>query len=140
MKIPTAYKDNTSLRRPTCPSTLKPISTKSRCASINARDRPWALKPRRVNCKPVLHRPVEPARRNIRRRPLGLGCELYLTAGKERSYGRHEVYRNGCSQGLDLDRGAVLVVQAGDGMRHRNQGDYDSRVRAWTAWEFASDV
>src|SRR5258705_7568116 len=79
-------------------------------------------------------------RRNIRRRPLGLGCELYLTAGKERSYGRHEVYRNGCSQGLDLDRGAELVGQAGDGMRHRNQGDYDSRVRAWTAWEFASDV
>jgi hypothetical protein len=33
----------------------------SLCASINARERPWALKLRRVNFKPVLHRPVEPA-------------------------------------------------------------------------------
>ena len=30
--------------------------------STNARERPWAFKRRRVNCKPVLHRPVEPAR------------------------------------------------------------------------------
>jgi hypothetical protein len=39
----------------------QPISTRSLYASINARERPWALKLRRVNCKPVLHRPVEPA-------------------------------------------------------------------------------
>jgi hypothetical protein len=32
-----------------------------RCVSTNARERPWAFKRRRVNCKPVLHRPVEPA-------------------------------------------------------------------------------
>jgi hypothetical protein len=36
-------------------------STYAGCAEINARERPWALKRRRVNCKPVLHRPVEPA-------------------------------------------------------------------------------
>ena len=29
---------------------------------IHARERPFTLKPRRVNCKPVLHRTVEPAR------------------------------------------------------------------------------
>src|SRR5258707_15058613 len=61
----------------------------------------------------VLHRPVETA---------------------------HEVYRNGCSQGLDLDRGSKFFGQACDGKHHRNQGDYDSRVRAWAARESASNV
>ncbi len=33
--------------------------TKSRCASISAHARPWALKLRRVDYRPVLHRPLE---------------------------------------------------------------------------------
>src|SRR3979411_461171 len=81
-------------------------------------------------------------RRNIRRCPLGLGCERLPSHRRKGAlfYGRHEVYRNGCSQGLDLDRGTEFFGQAGDEKHHRNQGDYDSRVRAWAARESASDV
>jgi hypothetical protein len=46
-------------KRPTCPATVNRTSTKSRCASINAHARRWALKLRRVNYRPVLHRPLE---------------------------------------------------------------------------------
>jgi IS30 family transposase len=34
---------------------------RSPCASINDRERPWAFKRQQMNCKQMLHRPVEPA-------------------------------------------------------------------------------
>ena len=43
-------------------------------------------------------------------------------------YGKYEVYRDGCSQGRDLDRGSEFFRQAGDGKHHRNQGEYDSCI------------
>src|ERR1700730_1889548 len=50
---------STCRRRPTCPATVNWTWTKSRCASISAHARRWALKLRRVDYRPVLHRPLE---------------------------------------------------------------------------------
>jgi hypothetical protein len=63
-----------------------------------------------------------------KRTPLGLSCERLLSHRQKGAlfYGKHEVYRDGCSQGRDLDRGSEFFRQAGDGKHHRNQGDYDS--------------
>ena len=36
--------------------------TRSLCVSINAHEKPWDFKLRRINCKPVLHRPLETTR------------------------------------------------------------------------------
>jgi hypothetical protein len=53
---------STCRRRPTCPATVNRTWTKSRCASISAPARPWALKLRRVDYRPVLHPPLETTR------------------------------------------------------------------------------
>jgi hypothetical protein len=58
----TGYCDSTSSRKPTCPATSRPTSTKWHCNSIHARGKLWALKLLLVNSKPALHRPVEIAR------------------------------------------------------------------------------
>src|SRR6202008_150390 len=39
--------------------TLSRTWTRSPCASINGHEKHWDLKLRRINCKPVLHRPLE---------------------------------------------------------------------------------
>jgi len=41
------------------PATVNRTWTKSRCAPISAHARRWALKLRRVDYRPVLHRPLE---------------------------------------------------------------------------------
>jgi hypothetical protein len=58
-KTPMGSYDSTCRRRPTCPATVNWTWTKSRCASISAHARRWALKLRRVDYSPVLHRPLE---------------------------------------------------------------------------------
>src|ERR1700747_1873142 len=50
---------NTCRRRRICPATLSRTWTRSPCASINGHEKHWDLKLRRINCKPVLHRPLE---------------------------------------------------------------------------------
>ena len=52
---------NASREAPTYPSIRKRNSTRSRCARINAQEKPSASKLLQVNCKPVLRRPSEPA-------------------------------------------------------------------------------
>src|SRR5712692_5385491 len=58
-KTPMGSYGSTCRRRPTCPATVKRTWTESRCVSISAHARRWALKLRRVDYRPVLHRPLE---------------------------------------------------------------------------------
>src|ERR1700751_3014720 len=58
-KTPTGCCGNTCRRRRICPATLSRNWTRSPCASINGHEKHWDLKLRRLNCKPVLHRPLE---------------------------------------------------------------------------------
>src|SRR5580700_8283924 len=50
---------NTCRRRRICPATHSRTWTRSLCASINGHEKHWDLKLRRIDCKPVLHRPLE---------------------------------------------------------------------------------
>src|SRR5246127_1758028 len=50
---------NTCRRRRICPATLSRTWTRSLCASINGHEKHWDLKLRRIDCKPMLHRPLE---------------------------------------------------------------------------------
>src|SRR5271156_4972924 len=60
-KTPTACCDNTCRSELTFPVTRNPNWTRSRCVSINAREKLWASRLQRVNCAQVLRRPIEPA-------------------------------------------------------------------------------
>src|SRR5246127_1175077 len=50
---------NTCRRRRICAATHSRTWTRSLCASINGHEKHWDLKLRRIDCKPVLHRPLE---------------------------------------------------------------------------------
>src|SRR5271156_1776588 len=60
-KTPTVCCVNTCRREPIFPATRNPNWTRSRCVSINAREKLWASRLQRVNCAQVLRRPSEPA-------------------------------------------------------------------------------
>src|SRR5271156_1991862 len=61
-KTPTACCGNTCRREPTFPVTRNPNWTRSRCVSINAREKLWDSRLQQVNCAQVLRRPSELAR------------------------------------------------------------------------------
>src|SRR5271156_1356891 len=61
-KTPTVCCVNTCRREPIFPATRNPNWTRSRCVSINAREKLWASRLQQVNCAQVLRRPSEPAR------------------------------------------------------------------------------
>ena len=61
-KTPTGYCGNTCRRTPTCLRFRNQNSTQSLCVSIPDHDKPWDFELRRINCRPVLHRPLETTR------------------------------------------------------------------------------
>src|SRR4029077_9656731 len=58
-KTPTGSCGNTCQRRRICPGSHNRISMRSLCASTPDQDKPWDFEPRQINCRPVLHRPLE---------------------------------------------------------------------------------
>jgi IS30 family transposase len=58
-KTPTGCCGNTCPRNQICLSSLNRSWTRSLFGSIPGRDKPWDFKLRQINCKPVLHRPLE---------------------------------------------------------------------------------
>jgi IS30 family transposase len=58
-KTPTAYCGNTCQRTPTCPGSRNRSWTRSLCDSVPGHDKPWNFELRRINCRPVLLRPLE---------------------------------------------------------------------------------
>src|ERR1700756_4540023 len=58
-KTRTGYCGNTCRRRRICPATRIRAWTIWPCASINGHEKHWDLKLRWIDCKPVLHRPLE---------------------------------------------------------------------------------